>query len=155
MPSAARRPSSRPADPAGFLLSLPAPWTPDPAAAQGLAPLLTHRARTRGWLLDDALAARLTEAPVIPVRSYPAVLSARIRRLPRRALRTPCYVCGARGQEAGTVVHLHDRLRLPMCAACAYRQAAPPATDPAAQAAIVRAAIRAGRTLTDPTRSTR
>ncbi|MEU8943546.1 hypothetical protein AB0C97_36760 [Streptomyces goshikiensis] len=141
MPSAVRRPARLPADPARFLLALPAPWTPSPAVAQGLAPLLADRARTRGWSLDAALAARLTETPVIAVRSYPAVLGARIRRLPRRALRIPCYVCG----EQGSVVHLHDRLRLPMCAPCAHRQAAPPSADPATRAAEVRELLRAAR----------
>ncbi|MEV6679456.1 hypothetical protein AB0N09_21765 [Streptomyces erythrochromogenes] len=141
MPSAVRRPRSAPADPAGFLLALPDPWTPPPAVAHGLAPLLADRARSRGWLLDAELTARLTETPRIAVRSYPGVLRARINRLPRRALRTPCYVCGARGEEQGTVVHLHDRLRLPMCAPCAHRQAAPPAADPVTRAAEVRALL--------------
>jgi hypothetical protein len=68
---------------AAFLRQLPSPWTAGSVTAQKLAPLLLTVAAAKGWQLDDALAAKLTENPG-GVHNYRAVLPGRIEDLPQR-----------------------------------------------------------------------
>ncbi|WP_371592603.1 hypothetical protein [Streptomyces virginiae] len=161
---------------AAFLGDLPAPWTPWPAVAQALAPVLRDRAEARGWTLGPALRDLLTAWPD-GIRSHEAVLAARIRRLPTRTARSTrttaaalpwttarstasgnpgasasasstsrCARCG----RAGSVVHASARWPRPVCIRCATAQAGPPAADPASHAAAARAALRYGRRITAP-----
>ncbi|WP_329103217.1 hypothetical protein [Streptomyces sp. NBC_01439] len=151
---------------ATFLRELPEPWAPWPGTAWALAPALRDTAHARGWTLGPALRDFLTAWPD-DVRSYEAVLAARIRRLPTRtraaAFTTTtarstrstrstdtsasrCARCGA----AGSVVHASARWPRPVCIRCATSAAGPPAADPASHAAAARAALRYGRRITSP-----
>lgn len=123
---------------ARFLASLPEPWTPGPIRAHRLAPVLLERLDATGWTLGPKLRAHLTANPQ-GVRSHGAVLTTRVRDLePPEGAKAPpprpaCSTCGS----TASLVHGTGR-----CVRCTTSSAAPPASDPAAFAAEVRAALR-------------
>ncbi|MDD9383143.1 hypothetical protein M8Z33_42155 [Streptomyces sp. ZAF1911] len=66
-----------------FLQDLPRPWSAGRPTARKLAPLLAEAIETQGWALDEELIELLTDESGPSIRSYPSVLSTRIKDLPR------------------------------------------------------------------------
>ncbi|MET9466604.1 hypothetical protein ABZY44_17705 [Streptomyces sp. NPDC006544] len=85
------------ADAYEFLQDLPRPWSAGRPTARKLAPLLAEAIEAQGWTLDEELIELLTDESGPSIRSYPSVLSTRIKDLPR--YRTKKRVRGVPGQR--------------------------------------------------------